>query len=34
MPLVNCKINLIPTWSSTFAGVNRETSFAITDTKP
>ena len=35
MSLSDCEINLILTWSSTcvIAGVNRETSFAITDTK-
>ena len=35
MPLINREINFILTWSSacTIAEVNRETSFAITDTK-
>ena len=35
MPSTNCEINLILTWSPicVVAGVNRETSFAITDKK-
>ena len=38
MPLINCEVNLILTWSSTFALIattipNQNTTFAITDTK-
>ena len=38
MPLINCGINLILTWSANFvlsnAAVNENTTFALTDTKP
>ena len=35
MSLINCEINLILAWSAncSIAGVNRATTFAITDTK-
>ena len=37
MPLINCEINLILTWSTNcakpHAGANQATAFAITDTK-
>ena len=38
MPLINCGINLILTWSANFvvsnAAANENTTFALTDTKP